>query len=220
VLDAQFGSIKVQKCTAEEFDILLQVDVTGNIGYDFFFVDNGDGTADAGIVDNESNIVYENVALPWANNDVFMFACIGLTLLAFQNGVLIGQGTESVAALTGGLPTLAISTDTIGNVRLVDWIAGSLVANGDVYDSTVPFIGSVRVVTQAPAGATNPFVGTYKVLASAPLSIDNPYLGNVVSGAGPYPTPGQTGNPVLGQVVVVTDAPIADDPFLGTIESA
>jgi hypothetical protein len=122
----QYASIKIQRNESEEVDIFLQSDATGEIGYDAFWVDNGDGTADVGIDDNEGNTVFENPALPWANNDVFTFACFGLNLLIYQNGALIGQGLESTVILTGGVPAISISTDTISNVRLVDFVGGAV----------------------------------------------------------------------------------------------
>jgi len=90
-------------------------------------------------------------------------------------------------------------------------------SSGDVYDATIPFIGSIRIVGSAPAGASNPFVGTVKVLASIPSGPPNPYLGNAVIGT---PSAGDS-NPVLGQVSVVGSAPAGDsDPFLGQVEEA
>jgi hypothetical protein len=124
--DNQYASIKIQRNTGEEVDIFLQSDASGEIGYDFSHVDNGGGTATVSIADNEGNTVFENVALPWANNDVFTFACFGLNLLAYQNGTLIGQGLESTAVLTGGVPALSVATDTLSNVRLVNFVGGSV----------------------------------------------------------------------------------------------
>jgi hypothetical protein len=125
----QYASIKIQRNENEEVDIYLQCDATGEPGYDAFWDDNGDGTADVGIVDNEGNVVFENLALPWADNDVFAFACFGLNLLIYQNGVLIGQGLESTAVLSGGAPAISITTDTISNVQLVDFVGGAVTSS-------------------------------------------------------------------------------------------
>jgi hypothetical protein len=78
--------------------------------------------------------------------------------------------------------------------------------------SSLPFLGSVRVLGSAPSGQSNPFMGTIKVISSPPSGVPNPYLGSVVLGA---PGPNNS-NPTLGEVVVVSEAPIESDPFLGT----
>jgi hypothetical protein len=77
------------------------------------------------------------------------------------------------------------------------------------------FLGSVRVVSSAPAGARNPFLGTVKVVGSVPSGATNPYLGQVVEVSS---VPSGDSNPSLGEVVVVSSAPAgAADPFLGSV---
>jgi hypothetical protein len=86
------------------------------------------------------------------------------------------------------------------------------------YDSTKPFLGSVRIVGSAPAGARVAFLGTViNIGGTPPAGLSNPYLGNVVVGT---PSAGDS-NPSLGQVCEVDSAPAGDpDPFLGVVEGA
>jgi hypothetical protein len=98
-------------------------------------------------------------------------------------------------------------------ISAVAFIGGS---GGGTYDATKPFLGSIRIVSEAPAGSIpDPFLGTVKVIGSAPAGMHNPYLGNVrvvtQAPAGSIP------NPTLGQVVIVDSAPISDDPYLGNV---
>jgi hypothetical protein len=80
--------------------------------------------------------------------------------------------------------------------------------------STSTFLGSVRVLGSAPAGAAVPFIGTVKVIGSAPSGVPNPYLGSVVQG---NPVAGGS-NPTIGEVVIVASVPSGDsDEFLGAI---
>jgi hypothetical protein len=88
---------------------------------------------------------------------------------------------------------------------------------GNAYDSTKPFIGSVRVLGSAPAGEVNDFIGTMRVIASPPAGEANPYLGSVTVGT---PSSGDS-NPALGQVVIVSSIPAgATDEYLGQIEES
>ena len=89
--------------------------------------------------------------------------------------------------------------------------------NGDTYNPSIAFIGSVRVVASAPASVSDPFLGKMLVLVSPPVGTPVPYLGQIREVA--VAPPGE-GNPVLGQVVVVVSAPIGDsDPYLGSVEN-
>jgi len=77
------------------------------------------------------------------------------------------------------------------------------------------FLGSVRVVSSASAGASNPFLGTVKVVGSVPAGASNPYLGQAVEVSS---APAGDTNPSLGEVVVVGSAPAGNtDPFLGSV---
>lgn len=82
--------------------------------------------------------------------------------------------------------------------------------------SSTAFLGSVRVLTQAPSNVkTVPFIGTVTKVASAPSGAPNPWLGSVIAAT---PTAGDS-NPALGQVVEVTEVPSGEtDVFLGGVE--
>ena len=149
--------------------------------------------------------------------DVFSLACIGTTVYVIKNGTVLTSVTDTTfssggAALgteNGGItPTGFISNFQIGS-------AGFTPSDQD-YDPSKPFLGSVRVVGSAPAGARIVYVGTViNIGATPPTGLPNPFLGDVIAG-----TPSSNdSNPALGQVVEVASAPAGEnDPFLGAME--
>lgn len=125
--------IKITRNLGEVVSLYTRLSDGDNSAYEFDIVDNGDGTADIGITwlddtDDDSELLFENPALPWANNDVFIAASIGSTHLLFQNGNIVAQAQDS--RIPTGVPFLEISTDTINNVRLTNFVTGQITQQG------------------------------------------------------------------------------------------
>jgi hypothetical protein len=132
-----------------------------------------------------------------------------------------GNGGQACATLVSSGPQQATFTPEpsspgwfIGAITAAAFIGGSG-GSGGGGSSSLPFLGSVTEVDDAPSGGTDPFLGTVTVIDSAPSGRTNPYLGRIRIGT---PSTGQT-NPALGQVVVISEAPDgATDPYLGTVQ--
>lgn len=214
-----YVGIKITRNIGEVVSLYTRLSDGDDSAYEFDIIDNGDGTAIIGITwlddsGDDSEIIFENDTQPWANNDVFIAASIGSTHLLFQNGNIIAQVVDT--RIPAGVPFIEISTDTINNVRLTNFVTGAITMSGDTYDPTKPYLGTVTLIGSAPAGLPNPFIGKVLVLGSAPAAPAGPYLGHYVAGSAPVSGPDN----LLGQVVVVGSAPAgAPDPFLGTVDS-
>ena len=130
--------------------------------------------------------------------------------------------TESSSSISSGGTITVSASETVKAIASASDFFDSPVASaeytimeGNAYDSTKPFIGSIRVAGSAPAGEPNEFIGTFRIITSAPNGLPNPYLGNVTVGT---PSSNDT-NPFLGQAVIVDSAPSGDpDDYLGQIE--
>jgi|SRR5580704_9072910 hypothetical protein len=109
-------------------------------------------------------------------------------------------------------PTSANETFSGTNITGVNFTATQ---TSDPYNSSIPFLGSVRVLGSAPSNQRTPYIGTIKVLAAAPAGLPNNYVGDVVVG-----TPSASDdNPVIGQVVIVASLPAGNSAvFLGAVE--
>jgi hypothetical protein len=137
--------------------------------------------------------------------------------IAFESQ-LVGPTSNPAATFSGsGNNTELDGTILVAAYSLTSAIPGGSGGGGGSTPSGPVFLGSIRIVGSAPAGAKVPYLGTVKVVTSAPSGASNPYLGSVVLG-----TPGAgTGNPTLGEVVVVPQVPAgATDDFLGSVEEA
>lgn len=158
--------------------------------------------------------------------DVFTLAVVGTTAYVLQNSTILTSATVAGEYDGPGLPYTGMfmsnegTGDESGFVSLYAVGSASVTSSGGgggggSYSSSLPFLGSVRVVASAPSGQAVPFIGTVTKISSAPAGLPNPYLGNVVAGT---PSANDT-NPALGQVVEVASAPAGDnDPFLGAVE--
>ena len=147
----QYAQVQIVQCiNGNEFDIILRSDLAGENCYDFEFIDNENGTANVGFgVASESSIpeseiyLWENLALPYSQNDVFGFGVIGYTLYAFQNGTCIASATDPDSYYSSGLLGLGIeiSSASLSDLRLNNFSAGqfsaypALQANGPKYGS-------------------------------------------------------------------------------------
>lgn len=99
--------------------------------YDFDLISNGDGTAAAQLLIFEANdnvgTLYANLALPFSTNDVFRAVVVGQTFYWYQNGVLFAEVNDS--SLASGYTGIFASTDTTNQVRLNNFVMGSVVNN-------------------------------------------------------------------------------------------
>jgi hypothetical protein len=77
----------------------------------------------------------------------------------------------------------------------------------DTYDSTIPFLGTVS----SDGSGDGPYIGHFRVVIEAPSGMENPYLGKVKFVA----AVGGSSDALLGQVIVIVDAPSADASDLG-----
>lgn len=126
------------------------------------------------------------------------------------------NGNFNIGALPNGtyeiVPSLAGYTFSPASRSVT--ISDNNVTDVNFTTKVLPFLGSIRIVANAPTGRANPFVGTVIKVSSAPTGVPAPYLGNVVAGS----APAGRANPSLGNVVEVDSAPSDDtDPFLGTM---
>jgi hypothetical protein len=141
--------------------------------------------------------------------DVIRMEAFNGILSAFINGVALPLTNNVIPAGMSGDTGIDMFYNTeVSDAQVSNFSAGTM-AEAEVG----AFLGSVRLVESAPAGAANPFIGKITVAESAPAGVPNPYLGNVleVSSA----PPGDT-EPILGNVVVVDSAPAnTPDPYLG-----
>ena len=164
----------------------------------------------------------------WTLNagDVITLACVGTTIYALQNSTVLASVTNTTIASGNSSNSTALyifnedsNHYSSGFVSLFATGSASVSSGGSGGGSTpgssTAFLGSVRVVTQAPAGQTVKYIGTVTKVASAPAGLPNPYLGNVIAG-----TPSSNdSNPALGEIVEVASAPAGEnDPFLGAME--
>ncbi|MGC1418342.1 MAG: hypothetical protein WA817_23860 [Candidatus Acidiferrum sp.] len=130
-----------------------------------------------------------------------------------------GTSSNPAATFSGD----ANNTELDGTILIAAFsLTAAISGGGGSYSNDLPFLGSVTLVDEPPAGYTNPFLGTYKVLASVPPGFSEyPYLGRVYIGT---PQGSQVNNnPHMGQIVILDSPrpgpfPANGDPFLGTIE--
>lgn len=114
-----------------EFDVLLRAGQdlgSGNLfGYDYGFIDNGNGTADvyiATLLDNGSEVIlWEQEAQPFNDGDVFTGLVTGNVLAFYQNGKMLGWAHDT--NYTGGQVFLQlIGPNSTADIQIADFIGG------------------------------------------------------------------------------------------------
>ncbi len=126
----QYAEIKLSALTGTSevgVYILAAPDVTSYYMVDFF--DNGDGTVDfeilKGLSDYTVDSLFENVALPFTASDTWRIVYFNGTIYGYQNGVLIGQASDS--SYTSGVPGLfMLPVTNLANAQVVSFVAGSV----------------------------------------------------------------------------------------------
>jgi hypothetical protein len=232
----QWCEVELKEMANGSVDLYLRAGTPGLLQpcYDFYFAAAGFGTPGALLVQHiaadgatVTHIWVETGVTPGAPTPVFNQGDklrVGIVgdatsgqLFVYQNGILLFQGalSDDAANVTlSGHPgmQLVAFTPASGDIGVINFAAGSMSLS-----SPPPFLGSVRVVGSAPAGAKDNFLGTVHVVGSAPAGNTNPYLGQIKE---VLVAPAGDTNPSLGDVVVVGSAPAGDsDPYLGSVIS-
>ena len=95
--------------------------------------------------------------------DTLTLACVGSQISVLYNGTIIGQGTSS--SFASGSTFLGMEPDNLTDLQISNYTVGSAAASSG---GSGRFSGSVVEVGSVPSGKTNPFLGTFKVVTQAP----------------------------------------------------
>jgi hypothetical protein len=113
-----------------EFDILLRSGVdlgTDNVfGYDFGFIDNGNGTAqvyiEIALDPAGSTLLWQNEALPFSDGDQFTGVSFGRTQAFYHNGQLLGWANDTTYS-SGQVGLFLLAPSAITDIQISDFLA-------------------------------------------------------------------------------------------------
>jgi hypothetical protein len=119
--------------SSDEGDFYLRSsDLTGDLGYNFSIIDNGDGvTAEViiGYYTTASNFItlYDNEAAIVGAGDVFTYGIVGYTSFLYHNGVLVAAVNDSNQTCASGyLGMVADPQNAAGEIAYSNFIAGTV----------------------------------------------------------------------------------------------
>ena len=122
----------------ESDGFLRSPDLSGDFGYSFSIIDNGDGVTGEitfGYYDNTENFVtlFDTETAIISVGDEFVFAIVGSTLYLYQNGVLVTPPTVDPDNYYPNTGYLGINVDPQDSASETEWstfIAGSVIDTG------------------------------------------------------------------------------------------
>src|ERR1700683_2932777 len=110
-----------------------------------------------------SNTILIGSGLTIAPGDTITVAAVGTTIYVYHNSTLLGSKVDTNYS-SGSVALVAFDNSSTADVQFSNFVIGSAA----VASTSRIFLGSVRQVRGIPSGQPDVFLGTVKVIGSAP----------------------------------------------------